>query len=225
MNIWWIICQLTPLLTQLLTAASICSVCFETWEFIAVKKNWRIESLFIKTHQILTCVSVSRRDAARPARSEELRYLNERRKIIALSFHAPVNLFKQSLIYLFISNVDSSWKTWARENTVRVFFLRLFWEFGEALSVFRPSVLSSSSSSMISCSSSDSLASFGRYVWCDCGDFEGADGGGVKDGERFSVLFVELSAWSRRKKKRKISHYKQLCSTWFFLRVLGSSYF
>lgn len=29
------------------------------------------------------------------------------------------------LSYLFKSNVDSSWKTWARENTVRVFFFRL----------------------------------------------------------------------------------------------------
>lgn len=50
-------------------------------------------------NQILTCVSVKCRDAANPALSELLRYR-------------------------FISKVDSNWKTWLRENTVRVFFLR-----------------------------------------------------------------------------------------------------
>lgn len=37
------------------------------------------------------------------------------------------------------------------------------------------------------------MPSLGRYVWCDGGDFDGAEGGGVSDGERFSVLPVELS--------------------------------
>lgn len=111
----------------------------------------------------------------------------------------PFHYFFRLAIYLFMSKVDSSWKTWARENTVLVFFFLLFCEFGEALSVFRPSVLSSSSSSIISCSSSDSL-SLGKYVWCDCGLFEGADGGGVSDGERFSALLVELSAEGKARK-------------------------
>lgn len=48
-------------------------------------------------NQIFTCVSVRCREAARPARSELLRYL-------------------------FMSKVDSSWKTWLLLNTVRVFF-------------------------------------------------------------------------------------------------------
>lgn len=145
-----------------------------------------------RTYQILTCVSVSLRDAARPARSDELRYLVEER--IEFNFHASTSLFNGS--DLFISNVDSSWKTWARENTVRVFFFLLFWELGDALSVLRPSVLSSSSSSIISCSSSDSemCSLLFRYVWFDWGDFEGADGGGVSDGDKFSALFAELSA-------------------------------
>ncbi len=50
-------------------------------------------------NQIFTCVSVRCREAARPARSELLRYL-------------------------FMSKVDSSWKTWLLLNTVRVFFFR-----------------------------------------------------------------------------------------------------
>lgn len=50
-------------------------------------------------NQIFTCVSVRCREAARPARSELLRYL-------------------------FMSNVDSSWKTWLLLKTVRVFFFR-----------------------------------------------------------------------------------------------------
>lgn len=50
-------------------------------------------------NQIFTCVSVRCRLAASPARSELLRYL-------------------------FMSKVDSSWKTWLLLNTVRVFFLR-----------------------------------------------------------------------------------------------------
>lgn len=51
-------------------------------------------------NQILTWVSVRCRDAASPALSELLRYL-------------------------FTSKVDSSWNTWLRLNTVRVFFFRL----------------------------------------------------------------------------------------------------
>lgn len=51
-------------------------------------------------NQILTWVSVRWRDAASPARSELLRYR-------------------------FTSNVDSSWNTWLRLNTVRVFFFRV----------------------------------------------------------------------------------------------------
>lgn len=51
-------------------------------------------------NQIFTCVSVRCKLAAKPARSELLRYL-------------------------FMSNVDSSWNTWEREKTVRVFFFRL----------------------------------------------------------------------------------------------------
>lgn len=50
-------------------------------------------------NQIFTCVSVRCKEAARPARSELLRYL-------------------------FMSKVDSSWKTWLLLNTVRVFFFR-----------------------------------------------------------------------------------------------------
>lgn len=54
---------------------------------------------------------------------------------------------------------------------------------------------SSSSSSIISCSSSDSVPSFWlRKAGCGCGDFEDAEGGGVSEGEVFSWLFVELSA-------------------------------
>ena len=51
-------------------------------------------------NQILTWVSVRCRDAASPALSELLRYR-------------------------FTSKVDSSWNTWLRLNTVRVFFFRL----------------------------------------------------------------------------------------------------
>ncbi|TNN44012.1 hypothetical protein EYF80_045777 [Liparis tanakae] len=51
-------------------------------------------------NQILTCVSVRWRDTARPALSELLRYR-------------------------FRSKVDSSWNTWLRLNTVRVFFFRV----------------------------------------------------------------------------------------------------
>lgn len=52
-------------------------------------------------NQILTCVSVRWREAASPARSDEDKYR-------------------------FMSKVLSSWNTWERENTVRVFFLRRF---------------------------------------------------------------------------------------------------
>lgn len=67
--------------------------------------------------------------------------------------------------YLLQSNVDSSWKTCARENTVRVFFLRFdciepFMP-GEPPSDGRSGLSSSASSSMQSWpSSSDSLEVF-----------------------------------------------------------------
>lgn len=74
-------------------------------------------------NHIFTWVSVRWRLAASPARSELLRYL-------------------------FISKVDSSWKTCEREKTVRVFFLRLpRLELGSLFSSLSKSSLSSTSGS------------------------------------------------------------------------------
>lgn len=64
------------------------------------EKRYMSKSMFWSHNNSITCVSVRCKDAARPALSELDRYL-------------------------FISNVDSNWKTWLRVKTVRVFFLRL----------------------------------------------------------------------------------------------------
>lgn len=107
--------------------------------------------------------------------------------------------FKTNDTYRFRSNVDSSWKTCARENTVRVFFLRLFcvdpFGWGELLSEGL-STLSDISSSIISFSSS-SDSSFAVFIYDEwwTGDGFIIDVGGLADGDAFSVVFVdELSA-------------------------------
>lgn len=102
-------------------------------------------------------------------------------------------MYKQNHNYRLQSNVDSNWKTCARENTVRVFFFRL-----DCMDPFKPgdplsdgrSGLSGPSSSIISCpSSSESLELF-MYDECSGDDFV-ADGGGLSDGDGFSVVFVD----------------------------------
>lgn len=65
---------------------------------------------FSESHHILTCVSVSRNDAARPALSEELRYLLNNNELRGLRLLFIAQQFHLST-YRFRSNVDSSWKT------------------------------------------------------------------------------------------------------------------
>lgn len=96
--------------------------------------------------------------------------------------------------YLFKSNVDSNWKTCAREKTVRVFFFRFDcmepFAFGDPLSDGR-SGLSGPSSSIISCpSSSESFDVFMYDEW-SWGECFAADVSGLTDGEAFSVVFVD----------------------------------
>lgn len=85
--------------------------------------NWRFHLLRRFWNQIFTWVSVRCRLAAKPARSELLKYL-------------------------FISKVDSSWNTWEREKTVLVFFFLLpKFVFGSLFSSLSKSSLSSTSGS------------------------------------------------------------------------------
>lgn len=73
-------------------------------------------------------------------------------------------------IYLFKSKVDSNWKTWAREKTVLVFFLRFPWiPFSEPSLQPDGSNDAVSSSPMSGFSSSDS-SSCSRYVEWELGD-------------------------------------------------------
>lgn len=76
----------------------------------------------------------------------------------------PTNLFK--------SNVDSNWKTWAREKTVLVFFLRLPWmPFSEESFRSQPEGSKEAlSSSPISAFSSSDSSSCSRYVEWEVGD-------------------------------------------------------
>lgn len=104
----------------------------------------------------------------------------------------PLNVINET--HLFKSNVDSSWKTCAREKTVLVFFLRFVcnepFKLGEPLSDGR-SGLSGPSSSIISCpSSSDSFELFKYDDEWRGEDFD-AVGGGLSDGDGFSVVFVD----------------------------------
>lgn len=74
--------ELTLLPAQLLAAVSIYFSCFETWDFWKAKEKFKIHSdgeRACEPHHIFTWVSVSRREAASPALSEELRYLNGNR--------------------------------------------------------------------------------------------------------------------------------------------------
>lgn len=95
--------------------------------------------------------------------------------------------------YLFKSNVDSNWKTCALENTVRVFFF-LFaciepFKLGDPLSDGRSGLLGPSSSIISWPSSSESFEWFMYDEWF--GEVFAADGGGLSDGDGFSVVFVD----------------------------------
>lgn len=104
----------------------------------------------------------------------------------------------RSKTYLFKSNVDSSWKTCARENTVLVFFFLFCIDPlppGEVLPSPRSGLQFPSSSIISPISSSESHSPPPRceYAGCGGGVFDGCDDGGLKDGDKlFSVLFVEL---------------------------------
>lgn len=122
---------------------------------------------------------------------------------------------KQRMFYLFKSNVDSNWKTCAREKTVRVFFFRFDcmepFAFGDPLSDGR-SGLSGPSSSMISWpSSSESFDVFMYDEW-SWGECFAADVSGLTDGDAFSVVFVdELSV--RWQTKREVQEMKNRMRT------------
>lgn len=124
--------------------------------FVRIQLKWCFSLCYLPDFDLRLCKSKGCSQTSALGRTEVSVEQTE------TDYNRTLECVNSSAIYLFISNVDSSWKTWALENTVRVFFFRLFCELGDALSVFRPSVLSSSSSSMISCSSSDSLLSLGR---------------------------------------------------------------
>lgn len=115
-----------------------------------------------------------------------------------------IKIYLKILNYLFKSKVDSNWKTCAREKTVLVFFFLFVciepFGCGDELSDGR-SGLSGPSSSIISCPSSSDSAPC-KYAGCGGGVF-GTDEGGLRDGDGFSVVFVELSIKINIKRKHQ----------------------
>lgn len=141
--------KLTLLPTQLLAASSICFSYFETWEFNKQRIRWNDlpRRRFIKsTYHILTCVSVSRSEAAKPARSDELRYLRnkgidcnftlERTISWTLPFHIKCRFQLENLRsrencsrFLFPFVLQRVWRSVFSISTFSAVFIVFFYDF------------------------------------------------------------------------------------------------